>query len=99
MNYLDDTGVIILVSRGQNDCESKDRVTHQMEGHSWIDALDYVDGYTVMMKNGGLDVTKWNLATLRVRKDDKGIFLFEGRLWQMDVRVLVVTVDSVVILH
>ena len=32
-----------------------------------------------MMNNGGLEVTKWNLATLKVRKNKKEEILVRGK--------------------
>ena len=47
-----------------------------MEGYSWTEARDFVDEYDVMMKNNGnLEVTKWNLTTLKVCKNEKESFV------------------------
>ena len=59
-----------------------------------VDARDFVDGYVIRIKNGGMEVTKQNLAILRVRKNEMGRFLFEGRHWRMDVCVLELTIDK-----
>ena len=64
-----------------------------------VDACYFVDRYVAWIKNCGLEVTKWNLATPKIWKNEKGRFLFEGRQWRMDVRVLVVTSDSVMKLY
>ena len=64
-----------------------------------VDARDFVDGYAVRIKNENLEVTKWNLATLKIQENKKGRFLFEGRHWRMDVHVSVVTIDSVMKLY
>ena len=52
-----------------------------------------------MMKNGGLEVTKQNLMTLKFRKNEKRRFFIKGKHWRMDAHVLVVIVDSVMKLY
>ena len=61
-----------------------------------IDARDFVLTYTVMVKNGSLEVTIWVLVILKGLKNKTKEFLFEGRHWRMDVDGLMMTVKSVV---
>ena len=59
-----------------------------------VDARDFVDGYTVMMKNGGLRVTIRVLATLKDWKSKMRRFLFEGRHDGWTLMSFMVTIHS-----
>ena len=60
---------------------------------------DFVDGYAVIMKNGGLEVPKWILTTHNVWKKETGGFLYEGSHWRMDIYVWMVTAALVMKLY
>ena len=61
-----------------------------------VDACNFVLTYTVMMKNGSLEVTIRILVILKGLKNKTKEFLFEGKHWHIDVDGLMMTVKSVV---
>ena len=93
LNNLDATIVVLLETRklmkqGSGDSDVRALV---------VDARDFVRmTYTVMVKNGSLEVTIWVLVILKGLKNKTKEFLFEGRHWRMDVDSLMMTVKSVV---
>ena len=92
LKNLDATIVVLLeteklMKQGSGDSDVRALV---------VDARDFVFMYTVMVKNGSLEVTIWVLLILKGLKNKTKEFLFEGRYWRLDVDSLMMTVKSVV---
>ena len=95
LKNLDATIVVLLeigklMKQGSGDSDVRALV---------VDARDFVLAYTVMVKNGSLEVTIRVLVILKGLKNKTKEFLFEGRHWRMDVDGLMMTVKSVVELY
>ena len=83
LKNLDATIVVLLetgklMKQGSGDSDVRALV---------VDARDFVLTYTVMVKNGSLEVTIRVLVILKGLKNKTKEFLFEGRHWRMDVDV------------
>ena len=67
VNYLEDNNDILIKTEGFRKKGSSD----SSDGRALtVDARDFVHGYVVMMKNDDLEGIKWNLATLKVCKNE-----------------------------
>ena len=67
VNYLKDTNDIFIETEGLR----KKGLGDSSDGRALtVDAHDFIHGYVVMTKNDDLEGIKWNLATLKVCKNE-----------------------------
>ena len=92
LNNLDVTIVVLLetaklIKQGSGDSDVRALM---------VDTRDFLLTYTVMIKNGSLEVTIWVLVILKGLKNETKEFLFEGRHWRTNVDSLMMNVKSAV---